>query len=418
MPLLRIPSEEKFMRRPSSIVKSAAKYVTRSLQHPAVAVIAIALVGVFATAPVWAGAFWVDTSNSITGRGFASVGDAANWWWNNDPAKNIPNRQFQFAGTISCLPQQPNVPPNAGHTGYCTSIKYTNSAPQAVTAIYWDPNTPSPPKNFSVAPSAPPPPIISNPGPVPTNQCATKPIVSNPINFGTGDKYQSETDYVGKSGLMFTRYYHSSQFVSAANLGSQWRHNYDRRITVFEDTVTHAVNFVTVTRGDGQQYQFTLQNGVWTPESDIVDQLTPLTTGGVSTGWQLATPAEEVETYDVQGKLVSIALRTGSLITFAYSNATTPLTIAPVAGLLISVMDPFGRQLNFTYDANQRLAKTIDPEGNVFAYSYDANDNLFVVSYPDLTPSDPLDNPKRTYVYDGGSCKTRLMRRIISRETA
>lgn len=212
------------------------------------------------------------------------------------------------------------APPNTGGTNYHAGGLYPNSIPQTLTAIYFNASVPAPPKNFTVAPTSPPPPIIANPGPTPTNSCQSRPVGGNPINFTIGDKFQTETDYVGSSGL--------------------------------------------------------------------------------PAAWQLSTAAEEVETYDVQGKLVSIALRTGSLITFDYSVAATPVTVAPAPGLLIRVTDPFGRQLNLTYDSSSRVKQMTDPEGNAFAYSYDANENLVAVIYPDITPSDPLDNPKRIYQYN------------------
>ena len=66
-------------------------------------------------------------------------------------------------------------------------------------------------------------------------------------------------------------------------------------------------------------------------------------------------PIKLVETYDAAWQTHTIADRSGYTKTLTYSDASTPVTIAPMAGLLIRVTDSFGRQLNFTYDANSRL---------------------------------------------------------------
>jgi YD repeat-containing protein len=41
----------------------------------------------------------------------------------------------------------------------------------------------------------------------------------------------------------------------------------------------------------------------------------------------------------------------------------------------------------------------IDPAGNAYLYAYDAENNLASVTYPDDTPADLADNPRRTYLY-------------------
>ena len=347
---------------------------------------------------LWAGSYC--GQNATASRcGFATKEDASLWSWSTSGLASNP-QQYSYGGPIYYKHSADGAPPNSGYTNYWMGYRImpSGAGPYIYYAIRYDANIPAPAKNFTVAPSNPPPPIISNPGPTPPNQCSTKPVGGNPINFAIGDKFQAETDYFGKSGLEFTRYYHSNDFVSAATIGAQWRHNYDRKIAAFEDTVSH---LAYVTRGDGAQYQFALQNGVWQPQGDVTDRLVHVTdAGGNPVGWQLFTTAEEIETYDVAGKLISIALRTGSLITLTYSDAATPAAVAPAAGLLISVTDPFGRQLNFTYDSLSRVKQMTDPAGNVFAYGYDTNENLVSVSYPDLTAGDPLDNPKRTYLYN------------------
>ncbi|HEY8037468.1 MAG TPA: hypothetical protein VIF37_17955 [Methylobacter sp.] len=103
----------------------------------------------------------------------------------------------------------------------------------------------------------------------------------------------------------------------------------------------------------------------------------------VRIGWRYTTANKSVETYTASGKLTAIADRTGLTQTMTYSDASTPVTVAPAAGLLIRVIDSFGHQLNFTYDSNRRISTLTDPAGGVYRYAYDANNNLASVTYPD-----------------------------------
>lgn len=94
------------------------------------------------------------------------------------------------------------------------------------------------------------------------------------------------------------------------------------------------------------------------------------------------------------GRLVFVRDPVGRFTTYTYSDNATPVAIAPAAGLLISVTDQFGHQLNFTYNAKSQMQQMIDPEGNVYRYVYDEETsisqipgaqwgNLTSVIYPD-----------------------------------
>jgi YD repeat-containing protein len=219
----------------------------------------------------------------------------------------------------------------------------------------------------------------------------------NPINAGTGNKWQHETDLPGgSSSLIFDRYYNTTtnnNTANTGNLGSGWVHTYARSIEFISIRLT-------VHRQDGKAYNFNYSSDVWTPDADVPDRLEQLKgSNGVLTGWHYTTADQTLEIYDVTGKLTAIADLSGYTQILTYSNASTPVAIAPAAGLLIRVTDSFGRQLNFTYDANSRLSTLTDPAGGLYQYAYDADNNLSSVTYPDDTPADATDNPKKTYVY-------------------
>jgi RHS repeat-associated protein len=230
--------------------------------------------------------------------------------------------------------------------------------------------------------------------------------VGNPISpsSNVGNKYQSETDYFsgGTATLRLQRSYNSGKLTTdeaayrrAADnpwrFGRNWRSNYDLSLKL---TSTQYVSSVTARRGDGRVIGFTLMSGVWKPDSDISDRLVALTNGsGNAAGWQYINAADDsVETYAVDGKLISIETRAGIAQALAYSDSTTPSSVAPRPGLLIRVTDSFGRQLNFTYDNANRVVTMTDPAGGVYAYAYGSSDNLISVTYPDTRV--------RTYVYN------------------
>jgi RHS repeat-associated protein len=51
----------------------------------------------------------------------------------------------------------------------------------------------------------------------------------------------------------------------------------------------------------------------------------------------------------------------------------------------VTVTDPVGRSMAFTYNAQNHIETITDPANRVFTYGYDASDNLVSVGYPDQT---------------------------------
>src|SRR4051812_7282473 len=153
-------------------------------------------------------------------------------------------------------------------------------------------------------------------------------FVASAIHAHTGNKYQREVDFEGAGAfpLTFVRHY-NSQFTYASPLGLSWRHHYDRQV-LFQDA-THAA----VVRPNGQAFEFVLSGGTWTSSIDLTDKLQ-----SIAGGWQLRTQADETETYDATGRLLSIANRAELTQTLVYSTAATPASVAPRAGLLLAVI--------------------------------------------------------------------------------
>lgn len=214
-----------------------------------------------------------------------------------------------------------------------------------------------------------------NLGPPPCNGGA-----GNPINIATGNKYQLESDYVGpgRFPLKLLRHYNSQDLGAQGPFGIGWRSEFQRSI-VFDSrgSVPVAMAF----RADGKVYTFTTQSFAGDP--DVPDRLfQDLNGSGQLVDWRYVTGADETETYDPTGRLLSISSREGLTLSLSYD----------AQGNLATVVDSFGRQLTFTYDSSNRVSTMLDPAGGVYSYGYDSQNRLTSVTYPD--------NSSRGYIYN------------------
>jgi len=248
------------------------------------------------------------------------------------------------------------------------------------------------------------------------------PKCGNPITPSTGNKFQLETDYVGTGEypLRFERYYNSqlrwsettSNYFgdsSASNgralprkqgatsspsgtqerrdamrwvnqgldiIGANWRHTYQRSIYYVEANSAGASTAFAF-RHDGRVLIFTEKAGTYYAQPDINDRVV----GNKTTGWTYTiADTEEVETYDPDGRLLSIRDRGGSTHTLQYG----------ADGRLASVADDFGHTLTFTYaqegganGVDFQLVTMTDPAGAIYQYAYDSAPALSSVTYPD-----------------------------------
>ncbi|MCU7920889.1 MAG: hypothetical protein KZQ95_21405 [Candidatus Thiodiazotropha sp. (ex Epidulcina cf. delphinae)] len=233
----------------------------------------------------------------------------------------------------------------------------------------------------------------------------------NPCDASTGNKFQRETDFDADT-LRFVRYYNSSYDEHYGNyyhrdipsneiletdktqplntetssliapvLGYKWSHNYSAYLVV-DETHERAV----IHRADGAERLMRYSNGNWEPEPDSTDSLIAQTDG-----WILKTDSDTLETYNTIGQLISIQKRNGQLTLLSY-NAD---------GRLETVTGPFGKTIAFAYDDEDRLDALTMPDNTVTRYQYDpTSGNLASVIYPDATPGNESDNPRKTYHYE------------------
>lgn len=228
-------------------------------------------------------------------------------------------------------------------------------------------------------------------GPNPT------PTTPNPITIGTGNKYLIENGYVGPGifPLVFSQTYNSAKIGASA-----WDSNLLNRFVYKKSDGTDT----TVFRGTGKGFKFVKSGAAWVAESDITDTLVELVSGGVTIGWTYTTANGEVESYDAQGKLLSVTDRNGLTHNYFYSNGTVqgggyildangnPTATVLPAGRVIQISDAFGRTIKFGYDVNNRLVKMIDPSEQEYLYQYNSSNDITLIKYPDNTTKQYLYN--------------------------
>ncbi|TAL40201.1 MAG: hypothetical protein EPN97_00550 [Alphaproteobacteria bacterium] len=197
-------------------------------------------------------------------------------------------------------------------------------------------------------------------------------LAGNPCNIGTGNKYETVTDYTtaGQNRLDFTRHYNSlaTDNTFAAALGPRWSSNYDRYLDI-------SATSVAAQRPDGKILHFTQENGAWRTKSDVDISLTY---SGAT--WTLTDSDDTVETYTQmnsgEGLLQTIVARDGYTQTLDYDSGMH----------LTSVTDSYGRTLTFTYNGSGQLTQLATPGKLVLSYGYGANGMLTSVSY-NTTPA-------------------------------
>jgi YD repeat-containing protein len=216
-------------------------------------------------------------------------------------------------------------------------------------------------------------PTCKRPGSVEDGTCE-----GNPVLVGSGQKLHRQLVYQGagahplrfeftyRSPVQHWTYWHAYEL-------KPWRHNYDRRVSDRDRGVVHLY------RPDGNVYSLRSALPVYNVNpSNPLESLVPMPAPGSgqpvvwadpyhpqrgslmqmrdaldrTTGWLYRSfDDDSVETYDAQGRLLSVAERNGWTTTLTYD----------AQGRLITLTNAFGRQLRLAYDAQGRLAQVIPP---------------------------------------------------------
>ena len=218
---------------------------------------------------------------------------------------------------------------------------------------------------------------------------------TNPINLATGNKFHIETLYQGNGPfpLQWGLTYNSSVPLEVRakpgqpqdhSLAPGWQHHYQLQLLLVKVSLEPdaRTEFISISRPDGQLLAFQQLQGVWQTDPDRHANLSAQADGS----WLLKVGDEE-EIYDAQGKLRQIRNLQGLTQTLDYDAVT---------GLLMSVRDPAGRSLQFTYDATGRLQSVTTPGQQVFTLDQ-SQGKLSSITYPSLDAQNP---PRKSFLYE------------------
>ncbi len=205
-------------------------------------------------------------------------------------------------------------------------------------------------------------------------------MAGNPITISFGNKFEFEVDYRsdGQFPLTVSRSFNSS-------IGS-WRFFPEVRVIT-------AGSEVDVIRSDGKGINFRKEGEVWASSPDVSGTLTSTEDSqGSIDGWTYTTANDKTEIYNSQGRIISVTNPNG--LSHSYTYAHNYLLES------VTVTHSNGGALVYQLDSEGRISGFTDPDNKTYQYSYDDAGNLSTVIYPDETPADNTDNPRRQYHYE------------------
>ena len=169
---------------------------------------------------------------------------------------------------------------------------------------------------------------------------------------------------------------------SSPSFGGLWESSLHKKLVL----QSGGRQVVQAMRGSNVWFSFVDDGaGHFTAAPEVADRLEV-----VGTGWRYTdVGARSQETYDATGVLKTVAYANGTVLTYGYSDTTTPVAVAPAAGLLIQVQDQLGRRVQFQYeqpaDIGQfpRILGITDPAGQAIGIGYDTAGNLARITWAD-----------------------------------
>ena len=189
----------------------------------------------------------------------------------------------------------------------------------------------------------------------------------NPINLGTGNKRQTETDYTGSGPFPLKV---SRTFNLIGNVTTPlW--NFFPKLHV-----TSGASVVVVSQ-KGTKLRYTPNgSGSWTSDPDVTATLESIETDGVVTGWRYRTLDGKVEEFNNNGTLLSVTnraglshtyVRTGSEIIVTHSNGN--VLVYQIGSYINGFTTPDNEQYSYN-NANGTLNSIIYPDGSNRSYHY------------------------------------------------
>jgi YD repeat-containing protein len=199
---------------------------------------------------------------------------------------------------------------------------------------------------------------------------------ADPINIGTGNVFDEETDFADADGeLLFRRTYNS--------LTGRWRNTYSARIAPDSSSLA-------MIAADDRLTSFALDHGIATAEPGEMGSM--VNKSGV---WTYTAPSNEVMTFGSLGRLTEWTRADGRKQTISYNDDGST-----------TVTDSQGHKLIFKADFSGQVSKLTVGTLTV-SYQYDTSGRMTSVTrqWPDHTTT-------RTYLYEDAK-NARMLTGII-----
>lgn len=188
--------------------------------------------------------------------------------------------------------------------------------------------------------------------------------VGNPINISNGNKFQVETDYIGRS-IVFQRYYNG--------LSGLWLNTYSSKLNITNTQIL-------LTLSDGRQAIFHRVADTASPELTELGRIVR-----IEGGWQYTNQTNDRYTFDDNGRLIKLwpYLGVEQTISYAGSNKLKVITsIGDSVDVQLSKLSPYQplkvtsglTEIVYEYDFAQTLLsirKKYDGHESTRAYHYE-----------------------------------------------
>jgi YD repeat-containing protein len=223
--------------------------------------------------------------------------------------------------------------------------------------------------------------------------CKTNTGVGNPIDCATGQKVQVETDYQGAGAdpLRYTRVYQSPLSDDPDGdpvSGLPWLNASKPALSL--QTLSDGARLGIFTIGHKvERVLFNVSGGSDWSSNPYMDPIGMGTTGG----GRSVTYNGKVYRLNTSGQTQATEENGIERYTYHYDDD----------GKLAEIRNRFGAFLQFTYDDDNRLIRLTDQAESEIYYTYDNHGNLSEVIYPDETPGNLSDNPRKRYLYENNA---------------